>query len=48
MLVKSNPEHAQALFKLAQGDVAAKWKLYDYMSHETGAAVEEVKNDRPD
>jgi pyruvate-ferredoxin/flavodoxin oxidoreductase len=43
MLVKSNPEHAQALFKLAQGDVAAKWKLYDYMSHETGAAVEEVK-----
>jgi pyruvate-ferredoxin/flavodoxin oxidoreductase len=44
MLVKSNPEHAQDLFKLAQDDVAAKWKLYDYMSHETGAAVvEEVK-----
>ena len=44
MLVKSNPEHAQDLFKLAQDDVAAKWKLYDYMSHQTGAAViEEVK-----
>jgi pyruvate-ferredoxin/flavodoxin oxidoreductase len=43
MLVKSNPEHAQELFKLAQDDVAAKWKLYDYMAHQTGAAVEEVK-----
>jgi len=43
MLVKSNPEHAQELFKLAQDDVAAKWKLYDYMSHQTGAPVEEVK-----
>jgi pyruvate-ferredoxin/flavodoxin oxidoreductase len=43
MLVKSNPEHAQELYKLAQEDVSAKWKLYDYMSHQTGAAVEEVK-----
>ena len=43
MLVKSNPEHAQELFKLAQDDVEAKWKLYDYMSHQAGAAVEEVK-----
>jgi pyruvate-ferredoxin/flavodoxin oxidoreductase len=43
MLVKSNPEHAQDLFKLAQDDVAAKWKLYDYMAHESGATVEEVK-----
>ena len=43
MLVKSNPEHAQELFKMAQDDVAAKWKLYDYMSHQTGAPVEEVK-----
>jgi pyruvate-ferredoxin/flavodoxin oxidoreductase len=43
MLVKSNPEHAQELFKLAQDDVAAKWKLYDYMAHQAGAALEEVK-----
>src|ERR1022692_1226522 len=43
MLAKSNPEHAQELFKLAQEDVATKWKLYDYMSHQSGAAVEEVK-----
>jgi len=43
MLVKSNPEHAQELFKMAQDDVAAKWKLYDYMAHQTGAPVEEVK-----
>ena len=43
MLVKSNPEHAQELFKLAQDDVATKWKLYDYMAHQTGVAVEEVK-----
>jgi pyruvate-ferredoxin/flavodoxin oxidoreductase len=43
MLVKSNPEHAQELFKMAQDDVAAKWTLYDYMAHQTGAPVEEVK-----
>ncbi len=43
MLVKSNPEHAQELFKLAEEDVSTKWKLYDYMSHQAGAAVEEVK-----
>ena len=42
MLAKSNPEHAQELFKLAQEDVAAKWKLYEHMSHQTGAPVEEV------
>jgi pyruvate-ferredoxin/flavodoxin oxidoreductase len=40
MLAKSNPEHAQELFKLAQEDVATKWKLYEHMSHQTGAAVE--------
>ncbi len=43
MLAKSNPEHAQELYKLAQEDVAAKWKLYEHMSHQNGAAVEEVK-----
>jgi pyruvate-ferredoxin/flavodoxin oxidoreductase len=43
MLAKSNPEHAQELYKLAQEDVASKWKLYEHMSHQTGAAVEEVK-----
>jgi pyruvate-ferredoxin/flavodoxin oxidoreductase len=34
MLVKSNPEEAKKLLGLAQGDVASRWKLYDYMSHE--------------
>jgi pyruvate-ferredoxin/flavodoxin oxidoreductase len=43
MLAKSNPEHAQELYKLAQEDVAAKWKLYEHMSRSNGAAVEEVK-----
>jgi pyruvate-ferredoxin/flavodoxin oxidoreductase len=43
MLAKSNPEHAQELYKLAQEDVASKWKLYEHMSHQTGAVVEEVK-----
>ena len=33
----------QELFKLAQEDVAAKWKLYEHMSRQNGAAVEEVK-----
>jgi hypothetical protein len=43
MLAKSNPEHAQELYKLAQEDVATKWKLYEHMSRQNGAAVEEVK-----
>jgi pyruvate-ferredoxin/flavodoxin oxidoreductase len=34
MLVKSNPEEAKRLLGLAEGDVAAKWRLYDYMAHE--------------
>jgi pyruvate-ferredoxin/flavodoxin oxidoreductase len=34
MLVKSNPEEAQRLFKLAQEDVTARWKLYEHMSHQ--------------
>ncbi|HKE22772.1 MAG TPA: pyruvate:ferredoxin (flavodoxin) oxidoreductase [Bryobacteraceae bacterium] len=34
MLAKSNPEEASRLLKLAQEDVAARWKLYDYMAHE--------------
>jgi pyruvate-ferredoxin/flavodoxin oxidoreductase len=42
MLAKSNPDHAQNLLKLAQEDVASKWKLYEHMSRQTGAA-EEVK-----
>jgi pyruvate-ferredoxin/flavodoxin oxidoreductase len=43
MLAKSNPEHAQELYKMAQEDVAAKWKLYEHMAHQNGAVVEEVK-----
>ena len=34
MLAKSNPEEAARLLKLAQQDVAERWKLYDYMAHE--------------
>ncbi len=34
MLVKSNPDEANRLLGLAQEDVAARWKLYDYMAHE--------------
>ena len=36
MLAKSDPEQAKKLLELAQHDVAEKWKLYDYMSHEPG------------
>jgi pyruvate-ferredoxin/flavodoxin oxidoreductase len=43
MLAKSNPEEAQKLYKLAQEDVASKWRLYEHMSHQAGNAVEEVK-----
>jgi pyruvate-ferredoxin/flavodoxin oxidoreductase len=43
MLAKSNPEEAQRLYKLAQEDVASKWKLYEHMSQQAGNAVEEVK-----
>jgi pyruvate-ferredoxin/flavodoxin oxidoreductase len=34
MLVKSNPEEAKKLLGLAEEDVAAHWRLYDYMAHE--------------
>ena len=44
MLAKSNPEGStQKLYKLAQEDVAGKWKLYEHMSQQAGAPVEEVK-----
>ena len=46
MLVKSNPEHAAKLEKLAEEDVAERWKLYDYMAHmpaDGAAKLEEVK-----
>jgi pyruvate-ferredoxin/flavodoxin oxidoreductase len=33
MLAKSNPEHAKALLALAEQDVAARWKEYDYQAH---------------
>jgi len=41
MLAKSSPEEAKRLLSLAQEDVAARWKLYDYMAHEpfNGAEV---------
>jgi len=42
MLAKSNPEEAQKLLKLAEEDVASRWKLYEHMSHQPTAA-EEVK-----
>jgi pyruvate-ferredoxin/flavodoxin oxidoreductase len=34
MLVKSNPEEAAKLLKLAEEDVASRWKLYEHMSHQ--------------
>jgi pyruvate-ferredoxin/flavodoxin oxidoreductase len=34
MLVKSNPEEAAKLLKLAEEDVANRWKLYEHMSHQ--------------
>jgi len=34
MLAKSNPDEAKRLLVLAQEDVAAHWKLYDYLAHE--------------
>ena len=43
MLVKSNPDQAKKLLELAQEDVAAKWKLYDYLAHEPAGAVEVKK-----
>jgi pyruvate-ferredoxin/flavodoxin oxidoreductase len=43
MLVKSNPDEAKRLLVLAQQDVAAKWKLYDYMAHEPVNAAEVKK-----
>jgi pyruvate-ferredoxin/flavodoxin oxidoreductase len=43
MLVKSNPEEAKRLLTLAEEDVAAHWKLYEHMSHQSLPAVEEVK-----
>ena len=33
MLAKSDPEHAKKLLELAEGDVASRWKLYDYLAH---------------
>jgi pyruvate-ferredoxin/flavodoxin oxidoreductase len=34
MLAKSNPEEAARLLKLAEEDVAARWKLYEHLSHQ--------------
>jgi pyruvate-ferredoxin/flavodoxin oxidoreductase len=41
MLAKSNPAEAAKLLKLAEEDVASRWKLYEHMSHQ--AVPEEVK-----
>jgi pyruvate-ferredoxin/flavodoxin oxidoreductase len=43
MLVKSKPEEAKRLLELAKGDVAAHWKLYDYLAHEPANGVEVKK-----
>jgi pyruvate-ferredoxin/flavodoxin oxidoreductase len=32
MLTKSNPEHAEQLWKLAQKDVEARFHMYEYMA----------------
>jgi pyruvate-ferredoxin/flavodoxin oxidoreductase len=41
MLAKSNPEEAARLLKLAEEDVASRWKLYEHMAHQP--VLEEVK-----
>jgi pyruvate-ferredoxin/flavodoxin oxidoreductase len=33
MLAKSSPEEAKKLLRLAEEDVASRWKLYDYWAH---------------
>ncbi len=45
MLAKSNPEHAKELLKLAEEDVASRWKLYEHMAHQpaNGGGVEVKK-----
>jgi pyruvate-ferredoxin/flavodoxin oxidoreductase len=43
MLVKSNPEEAKRLLELAKEDVAAHWKLYDYLAHEPANGAEVKK-----
>jgi pyruvate-ferredoxin/flavodoxin oxidoreductase len=43
MLAKSNPDEARRLLSLAQEDVAARWKLYDYMAHEPVNGIEVKK-----
>jgi pyruvate-ferredoxin/flavodoxin oxidoreductase len=43
MLAKSNPEEAKRLLELAKEDVAAHWKLYDYLAHEPANGVEVKK-----
>ena len=32
MLMKSRPEHAKELFKLAQKDADYRWKLFEYLA----------------
>ena len=32
MIVKSNPEEAKKLFQLAQKDVTARWKRFEYLA----------------
>jgi pyruvate-ferredoxin/flavodoxin oxidoreductase len=36
MLAHSNPEAAQALYKLAQEDVQKRWKLYEHLAQQPG------------
>ncbi len=41
MLVKSNPEEAKKLLALAQEDVKAKWRQYEYLSQQPGFPIAE-------
>ena len=43
MLAKSNPDEAKRLLELAKEDVAAKWKLYDYLAHEPAGKTNGVE-----
>ena len=42
MLAKSNPEHAKELLKLAEEDVASRWKIYEHMSHQPSNGAQET------
>jgi pyruvate-ferredoxin/flavodoxin oxidoreductase len=41
MLARADPDRASRLLKLAEGDVARRWELYEYMASMPAAKEEE-------